>query len=304
MATDLVRSVVLMDTVISMRAVRAPSDEAFDERTEHALDWFREVERVCSRFDPRSEVMQLTARVGEDVEVGPLLFETIAFAMDVARESDGAFDPTVGYAMESLGFNRHYTTGHRIVTPIEQRERPTYRDVMLDVGRHTVRLSKPLVLDLGAVAKGLAIDLAARELRPLGDFSIDAGGDVYVAGRNERGDPWRIGVRHPRREGEMLAVLRVADVAVCTSGDYERRSTGGDGGHHILDPRTDRSASDVTSATVVAQNAMLADALSTAAFVLGPERGLALLERFDVDGMLVTRNETCFSTPSLARYLP
>lgn len=304
MSTGRARSVVLMDTVVSVRAAGTPSDEVFEACVGRAFDWFHAVERVCSRFDPRSEVMGLTGRAGEDIEVSPILFETITFALEVARASDGAFDPTVEFAMESRGFNRHYLTGDTIATSIQQREPPTYHHVALDATRRTVRLSKPLILDLGAVAKGLAIDLAARELRPLGSFCIDAGGDLYVAGRNERGEPWRVGIRHPRHEGEMLCVLRVTDAAVCTSGDYERRSAEAIDAHHILDPRTGEAAAEIASATVVAPNAMLADAISTAAFVLGPDLGIRLLERCNVDGILVTRSDTCFSTPKFARYLP
>src|SRR5262249_39973612 len=87
---------------------------------------------------------------------------------------------------------------------------------------------------------------------------------------------------------------RVSNCAVCTSGDYERRSASADGGHHILDPRTGQSANAVASATVIAPTAMLADALATAAFVLGPEDGIQLLERLGIDGLIIT--------PSLEQY--
>ena len=83
-------------------------------------------------------------------------------------------------------------------------------------------LHRPLLLDLGAVAKGLAIDMAARELQPFENFAIDAGGDLYFGGCNAAGEPWSVGIRHPRGDG-LLDTLRVSDAAVCTSGDYERR---------------------------------------------------------------------------------
>jgi thiamine biosynthesis lipoprotein len=104
---------------------------------------------------------------------------------------------------------------------------------------------------------------------------------------NPQGDAWSIGIRHPRRDRELIDRLRISNQAVCTSGDYER-------GDHLLDPRTGTPAQAVASATVVASGAMLADALATAAFVLGPEEGIPLLERMGVDGLIVT--------PSLERY--
>jgi thiamine biosynthesis lipoprotein len=150
-----------------------------------------------------------------------------------------------------------------------------------------VTLLTPLVLDLGAVVKGLAIDLAARELEPFGDFAVDAGGDLYLGGRNGAGEAWSVGIRHPRKPGQLLTTLRVSDTAVCTSGDYERQAPA-DGDHHILDARAGASATTVASATVIGPSAMVADAMSTAAFVLGPVDGMALLERHGLEGMLVT----------------
>jgi thiamine biosynthesis lipoprotein len=143
------------------------------------------------------------------------------------------------------------------------------------------------------VAKGLAVDTAARELAPYRNFAIDAGGDLYLGGLNPQGDPWSVGIRHPRRDRELIGRLRVSNQAVCTSGDYERPAAGGDG-HHILDPRTGGAAHAAASATVVASGAMLADALATAAFVLGPEDGIEFLQRMGVEGLMVT--------PELARY--
>jgi thiamine biosynthesis lipoprotein len=151
------------------------------------------------------------------------------------------------------------------------------------------------------VAKGLAIDMAARELRSFEHYAIDAGGDLYLAGRNASGAPWSVGIRHPRDEHQVIESLRVSNRAVCTSGDYERRSAREDDGHHIMDPRTGVSANGVASVTVVAPTAMLADALGTAAFVLGPAEGIRFLERQGVDGLIVSTTLERFSTPGMSR---
>jgi thiamine biosynthesis lipoprotein len=140
--------------------------------------------------------------------------------------------------------------------------------------------------------------MAARELHAFHDFAIDAGGDLYLGGSNEQGAPWSVGIRHPRNEDELIASLRVSNQAVCTSGDYERRAPG-DNAHHILDPRTGASAHAVASATVVASGAMLADALATAVFVLGPAEGIQLLDRMGVDGLIVTPELERFETRGL-----
>jgi FAD:protein FMN transferase len=292
------RTVALMGTFVTIEVVghgADPQQQVLREQaTERAFGWFYRIEECCTRFEAQSEVMRLTTQVGVPVPVSTLLYEVVQFALTMAEESDGAFDPTVGYTMETRGFNRHYRTGASVQTALEPDGSVSYRDVHLDPDRKTITLLRPLILDLGAVAKGLAIDLAARELRPFQNFAIDAGGDLYLGGCNAEGNPWSIGIRHPRRDNELIDSLRISDQAVCTSGDYERKSSTEEDGHHIIDPRTGASAPAVASVTVVAPTAMLADAVATAAFVLGPEEGIRLFDRLGVDGLIVS--------PTLERY--
>jgi thiamine biosynthesis lipoprotein len=292
-ADPAVRTEVVMGTLVTIRVIR-PGAEAAIER---AFGWFYEIEQRCTRFDQRSELMQLTAQVGEPVPVSAILFEAVRFALSVAEETDGAFDPTVGHAMETRGHNREHRTGEIIRTPIAPGAGVSYRDVGLDPERSTITLRRPLLLDLGSVAKGLAVDAAARELEPFSDFSIDAGGDLYLGGLNPQGAPWSVGIRHPRRDHELIDSLRVSNQAVCTSGDYERAD-------HILDARVGEPAErrcPAASATVVAPAAMLADALATAAFVLGPAAGIELLNRMGVEGLIVTPTLERFETGGLRR---
>ena len=281
-----------MGTLVTIQVVSA--DPHADDAIERAFQWFGRVEEHCTRFKPTSELMSLTTRVGVPVPVSTLLYEAMSFALSVAEESGGAFDPTIGRRMEVRGFNREYRTGERIHTAIVPDDGQTdYRDIHLDPEQRTITLRRPLSLDLSAVAKGLAVDTAARELQPFTDFAIDAGGDLYLGGHNPEGEPWSVGIRHPFVDRQCIETLRVSNQAVCTSGGYERRveSEIGDGDsreHHILDPRTGTSPQAVASATVVAPGAMLADALATAAFVLGPVAGIELLERLGVEGLIFT----------------
>jgi thiamine biosynthesis lipoprotein len=272
-----IRTLAAMGTMVSIEV--DASEVAFNR----AFEWFRHVEAVCSRFDASSELRQL--RAGTPAAASPILFEAVSFALKVAQESQGAFDPTLGSRMAAMGYDRHYITHARVDTPVT--EGASFRDVELDVGARTIMLRRPLTLDLGAVAKGLAVDAAARELREFRNFCIDAGGDIYFGGHNPRGTPWSVGIRHPHRRDEMIHRFEVSDCAVCTSGDYER-------GTHILDPRGANDVRSVSSATVVAPNAMLADALATAAVVLGPEQGIAFLTRMGMEGLLIA--------PTLERY--
>jgi thiamine biosynthesis lipoprotein len=266
-----IRTMAVMGTIVSIE-VDAPQIAVTQ-----AFEWFRQVEAVCSRFDPASELRRLT--VGEPTRASTILFEAVSFALKVANETHGAFDPTLGSRMSARGYNRHYITGATSTAP--GTEAASFRDVVLDANDHTILLKRPLTLDLGAVAKGLAVDAAARELQAFRDFCIDAGGDIYCGGCNSKGEPWSVGIRHPRHRDELVDRILVTDCAVCTSGDYER-------GPHILDPRDAAAALRVASATVIAPNAMLADAMATAAFVLGPGQGIDLLDRMGLQGLLIT----------------
>jgi thiamine biosynthesis lipoprotein len=254
------------------------------------------VTEACSRFEPDSELVKLSGRIGEPVPVSALLYEAVRFALTVADESEGAFDPTVGHRMETLGFDHEFRSGRVSRVAIDADDNVSYRDVILGEEQRTIMLRHPLVLDLGAVAKGLAVDMAARELQPFGDFAIDAGGDLYLGGHNAQGGPWAVGIRHPRDPRALAETLHVSNAAVCTSGDYERRRPTAIDAHHILDPRADLPATRLASVTVVAPTAMVADALSTAAFVLGPVEGIAFLERHGVSGFMLTPSLERFAT--------
>jgi thiamine biosynthesis lipoprotein len=307
------RAITTMDTVVTIEVRGCGSDLAADHPVAAAVDraigWFDAVEAACTRFDPASELMQLTSHIGVAVPVGPLLFEAARFAIAVADETAGAFDPTVGHELESRGFNRHYRTGRVVRTAITPPSSVSYRDVHVDEDARTITLRAPLILDLGGVAKGLAIDAAARELMPFQHFAIDAGGDLYLASLKADGAPWSVGIRHPRRDGAIIETVSVTNAAVCTSGDYERGKPNVPGAGHIVDPRTTAtraappsgSNDRVASATVVAPTAMAADALSTAAFVLGPLAGLDLLVRQAVDGVIYSDALERFATPGFPR---
>jgi thiamine biosynthesis lipoprotein len=260
-----------MGTFVTIEIVSQSGPDP-DASLDRAFDWFRHVEACCTRFDATSELRRLSMRIGEPVPASPTLFQAVSFALDVAEASGGAFDPTIGLALEQAGFNRHYLTGAVSASGVADGDAVSFADVAVDAETQTITLRRPLVLDLGAVAKGLAIDLAARELRPHGNFAIDAGGDVYLGGVNADGEPWSIGIRHPRRDEAVMETMRVSDCAVCTSGDYERRRRG-DVGHHIIDPGTRQSPEAIASVTVIGTTAMLADALATAAFVIA-DRGV------------------------------
>jgi len=289
-----------MDTLVKLRADTRRSPSIVEDAFERALGWFAAVETACNRFDPASELSLLCSRVREPVAVSPMLFEAVAFAVEVARVTQGAFDPTIGVQQQRRGFARSYRTGEVETGPAAaDGGQAGYRVVGVNRLKGTITLGMPLLLDLGAVAKGLAIDLAARELASFERYAVEAGGDLRAGGSPPS---WRIGVRDPARPDTLLGIVEILDGAVCTSGDYERHGIEA-GEHHLLNPRTGRSPRDLTSVTGVAPAAIAADALATAAFVLGPQKGLRLLLEQGVEGLIVKTGGERVTTPGFDELL-
>ena len=295
-----IRTEILMGTFVTIQVISLESESPESEvAIDAAFEWFRRIEACCSRFDESSELMRLCADAGQAVPLSPVLYEAIAFAVAVAEQTGGAFDPTVGHRMVQRGFNREHRTG--AIARTTEDDGVSWRDIELDPERSAVTLHKKMTLDLGAVAKGLAIDMGARALAPFRNFAIDAGGDLRFGGCNLKGELWAVGISDPFSEAQIIETLHVSDCAVCTSGGYERPVAGEAAEHHILDPKTGHSPQTVASATVVAPNAMLADALSTAVFVMGPDAGIEFLEHAGVEGLIFTSQRERRQTRGLRR---
>lgn len=298
------KSGLCMGTLVRLQVATSRSQAEVQAAMDDAFALMRQVEAACTRFDPDSELMRLSRTVGQPVPVTQSLFSALEFALEVAKYTDGRFDPTVGRAMEEAGFDQHYLTGETIHSSWSS-ETGSWQDIILNASSRSVTLEKALVLDLGAVAKGLAVDLAAESLRAFHfqGFSINAGGDVYASGRDEYGEPWLVGIQHPTKKNEQIACLRLTDCAVCTSGSYERHSPLRPGTFHILQPKTHLSPTGLTSMTAVGPYAMMCDAFSTAAYLYGAKEGLQLLQEVELAGIAVTDTLRLEMTESAGRYL-
>ena len=274
----------------------AAFEEAFAE-----LD---RLESLMSVWRPGSDIVRLNEAAGRQaVDVSPDVIATLLVARDVSDWTDGAFDVTFGALSDVWKFD--HDQDNRIPSADEIGKRlplVDYRSLELDVPARRARLTlKGMRAHLGGIGKGYAVDRAAAILRSQGvrDFMIQFGGDLYVGG-TRGGRPWRLGIQDPRGPAERtFGAIEISDSSFSTSGDYERFFLqGGRRYHHILDPHTGEPARGSRSVTIVARTATLADALSTGVFVLGPEKGMALIERLpDVDGVIVTdRNRVLVSS--------
>ncbi len=262
-----------------------------------ALDLADALEAQLTVYRDSSEVSRINARAAfEPVLVEKRLFDLLALATRIGDETDAAFDITSGPLSKAWGF---YRRAGRLPSHEElaaARERVGHRHLALDAERQTVAFRRSGVeINLGAIGKGYALDRCADSLtrEGIGNFLIH-GGTSSILGRGSRaGLPeqesgWIVAIRHPLRPDQRLAEVRLRDRALGTSGSasqfffHQGRRLG-----HILDPRTGWPAEQVLSATVLAPTAALADALSTAFYVLGPDGALAYCAAHPEIGVLL-----------------
>jgi thiamine biosynthesis lipoprotein len=287
-----------------LKLTAAADERAALDAFEAVFAEFERLESLMSGWRPGSDIARLNDAAGDHpVAVSPEVLEVLQISREVSEWTGGMFDVTFG-ALSGL-WKFDHDQDNTIPDAGSIRERLPlidYRDLVLDArGRTAFLRRKGMRVNLGGIGKGYAVDRAAGILRERGvaDFMIQAGGDLYVSGR--RGDrPWRLGIRNPRGPADSIfAAIELADGTFSTSGDYERAFVkNGRRYHHILDPRTGEPAGLSRSVTLVTARAVLADALAKGVFILGPEAGMALIERLPgVEGVIVgARNDVSISS--------
>ena len=276
-------------------------DPAAGERALTAA--FAELDRVddlMSVYRPASQVSRLN-RDGRLHDPHPCLVEVLRAALAMSARTGGAFDVTVGPLWQAYAAAQG--AGH-LPEPAAVREaleRVGWRNLIVAPDR--VRLAAGMSITLNGIAQGYAADRALAALRAHGaEHALVDTGEVGSIGRNPAGDAWSAGIQHPRRADAYIALVRLDGRCISTSGDYATTFTPDRSANHIFDPATGRSPGAFASVTVVAPTGIAADALSTAVFVLGPERGLDLIRRTPgADALVVLKDERVLVTDAFPR---
>ena len=275
----------MMDTYVTIYAIGI--ERITSPAVRIAFEKMQAIDAKFNKINPESSLYAFNHR-GIPIE-DPQVVEVARAALEVARLTDGAFDITVEPLVDLWGF---YGDSPRVPSESEIKavqNKTGYRYLSIENGR-LIKSNPDIRIDLGGIAKGYAVRQAAIALRENGVDSalINAGGDIYALGKKVD-DLWKVGIRSPRGE-DILGYLEVQDLAVMGSGDYERFfMEGGKRYHHILDPKTGYPKEGVQGTTLIHPDPMIADAWNTAIFVLGPEKGLALVEKIPgMEAMMVT----------------
>ncbi|MDC0749885.1 FAD:protein FMN transferase [Polyangium mundeleinium] len=281
--------------VITTYTTRELDEAAIRPKLDKALAEIRRLERLMTTWRDDSEISRINQAAGKQaVAVGPETFEVIKKSISVADRSEGVFDISFEAMRDLWRFDENKVEEVPSKADLDAaRALIDYRKIKLDHDARSVMLSKPgMRVSLGGIAKGYAVDAAAKVLAAegLASFYVQAGGDLYVRGKKPDGSPYRVGVRDPRGQGpnDYFAMIDVTDHSFSTAGDYERAFVkDGKRWHHIIDPRTGYPARKSRSVTVWAKDAFTADGIDDAIFILGPDKGLSICEELDDCGAVV-----------------
>jgi thiamine biosynthesis lipoprotein len=274
-----------MGTIITIEVVGESPEKALDS----AFEEIERIEYLMNIYDQDSEISRLNKQGYLD-EGSPDLVYVINRSIFYGEITGGAFDITIRPIL-MLWKNKinsgEYPTGAEINSTLLL---VNYSNISV-INNSVSFKSKDMVIDLGGIAKGYGVDQAVTVLKKQGIESgyVNAGGDGMYFGTKPDGSPWRVGLRNPDNKTDAITIIEISDMAVTTSGNYERFFNESARLSHISDPRTGMSSQSLISATVIASSAMEADVLATAVFVLGPVEGMELVERTEnTEALLIT----------------
>jgi len=271
-----------------------------DGRTAHAAidDAFAEletIESVMSIYRPESQLSKLNRhRVLSSPH--PYLVDVLNVARETSLASDGAFDITVQplWALFATANQAQRSASDDEIAAA--RRCVDWRRVACTAQRVSLR-GDGTAITLNGIAQGFATDRASAALKKHGiEHALINAGEIGALGEKASGEPWRVGIQHPRLTDAYISLAKLAGRSLATSGDYATSFSTDFRANHIFDPRTGRSPAELASVSIAAESATTADALSTAVFVLGPDAGLELVRKFDADAFFVLKNGRTLAT--------
>jgi thiamine biosynthesis lipoprotein len=298
------KSLVLMGSNFELTALH-PNDTLAWQAVEAGIAEIRRIEALISSWQPNSQTSEINRMAGiRPVRVAPELLGLIQRACKVSRLTDGAFDITFAATDSLWQFDQQVHELPDSATVAASVAHIDWQKIIIDEKEGTVFLQeKGMKIGFGALGKGYAANRARKRMQGLGIASglVNAGGDLTAWGTDEQGEPWKIGIADPQSRERIIAWLQAEEQAVVTSGNYEKYFlSGGQRYAHIIDPRSGWPARGLKSVTVVCPDAELADALATAVFVLGPQKGLQLIDQLrGIACLLVTEEDKLLRSRSL-----
>jgi FAD:protein FMN transferase len=283
---------ILMDTLVTITVV-SDSEDTAEKAINAAFSEIEYLEKLSNHYSPDSEITRINKKAGiSEVKVSHDILKLLEKALYVSEKTEGAFDITIGPVIALYDFYKKIKPEDDMIK--KNLSLVNYRDIIINRDRSTVFLKKKgMLIDLGGIAKGYAADKAAETLKKQGVRSglVAVAGDIKAFGLKPDGKPWKIGIRNPEardKEDDILATIELEDMAISTSGDYERFFiSGGKKYHHLLNPKTGLPAQECRSVSIITKEGAFTDAFATGIFILGPEQGLKVFEKLGFEGMII-----------------
>ncbi len=301
--TEIIKSSYALGTIINLKAYGSKAEKA----TEEAIERLNNIDDKMSAFKENSEISRINSNAGISSEiVSKDTYFVIKNAIKYSKILERTFDPTIRPLVKlwSIGTKEEKIPKSSQVE--EALKLVNCDDVILDDTNHSIMLKhKKQALDVGGIAKGFAAD-EVRDIfnkHNIKSGLIDLGGNIFALGSKEENTPWRVGIQNPfKSRGEYIGILSVQNKSVVTSGNYERYfMKDGRRFHHIIDPITGYpSQSKIISATIISDNSIDGDGLSTGAYILGIDKSLKIIEEIEgIDAIFITEDKKVYMTSGI-----
>lgn len=295
----------MMDTIINLKIYDGENEKAMEE----GIARIAEIEKIMSAHLEDSDLSNINKNAGiKPVKVDRELYNIIEKSIEIAEKSNGAYEPSIGPLVELWNIKESSSERDSIPTKEEiesAKSLVNYKNIELLEDNQVYLKDKGMKLDLGGIVKGYAADEVKDIFVENGVKSaiIDLGGNIYTIGTKVDGSSWNIGIQNPiDTESKYIGVLELNNKTIVTSGDYERYfEYNGERYHHIIDSKTGYpSQSGLSGISIISDNSMEADALSTAVFVLGKDKGIELLKEYsEIDGIYILKDKNVFIDKNL-----
>lgn len=288
------RTQILLGTVVEIQ-VRDADDKKAEDAISKAFAEMKRIEDLFTTFDNKSPVSRINNSADTIINVESEIYNLIVLCDSITKLSNGCFDVSLNNIIRIWGFdsdNRQIPEASVIDSALKL---SGWKDVKL-FGENKIFKQRKVELNFGAIAKGYAVDKAINILRKSGikQALVNAGGEVSVIGNN-----WIVGIQHPDEINSIIKRIKLNGYTVATSGDYEQYfEVDGVRYHHILDPETGYPSRGLQSVTIINKSNAFADALATAVFVMGEEKGMKLIESLDDTEVMIIdeRGRISYST--------
>ena len=299
----MIKSSYALGTIINLKAYGKNVEKVVNE----AIEKLNNIDDKMSAFKENSEISKINLKAGIDSElVSKDTFKVIDASIKYSKILDGTFDPTIRPLVElwSIGTKEARIPGKNEIEEILSLV--NCNDVILDKNNYSIKLKhENQALDVGGIAKGFAADEVMDIFlkHNIKSALIDLGGNIFALGDKIDGTAWRVGIQNPfKPRGEYIGILSVKNKSIVTSGNYERYfMKDGRRFHHIIDPKTGYpSQSKIISATIISDNSIDGDGLSTGAYIIGIDKAMKIIEAIDgIDAIFITEDKKIYKTSGI-----